>query len=123
MLKINQKLIPDLYSTNETKTNKVWINNKPIYRKVVTGNSISSEINTGITNCEDIVEMSVYIKQNNSNSWRPIPWLFVQNNAIGTAWWAGGYYFDNGKLIFQTGDTLKNISKFIAIFEYTKTTD
>lgn len=27
----------DVYSTTETKTNKVWINGKPIYRKVLTG--------------------------------------------------------------------------------------
>jgi hypothetical protein len=27
----------DIYSTTETKTNKVWIDGKPIYRKVVTG--------------------------------------------------------------------------------------
>lgn len=27
----------DVYSTTETKTNKVWINGKPIYRRVITG--------------------------------------------------------------------------------------
>ena len=110
------------YSTDEIVVGK-WIDGKPIYRKVVTGNSISSDINTNITDFEDIVKMSVYVRQNDSVSWRTIPWLFVQNNQIGYNSWAGGYYFENGILKFQIGDNLKNINKFIAIFEYTKTTD
>lgn len=32
---INKKLIKDVYSTNELKTDKVWIDGKPIYRKVI----------------------------------------------------------------------------------------
>lgn len=31
----NNLYIEDVYSTNETKTNKVWIDGKPIYRKTI----------------------------------------------------------------------------------------
>lgn len=31
---VNEK-IPDIYSTEEVKTNKVWIDGKPVYRKVI----------------------------------------------------------------------------------------
>lgn len=108
------------YSTTETIVGK-WINNKSIYRKVITGNSISSDVNTGITGYEDIIDMKVFLKQSNATSWRPLPWLFVLNDAIGSAIWAGGFYFMDGILKFQVGSNLKNISKFIAIIEYTKT--
>lgn len=33
----------DVYSTTETKTNKVWIDGKPIYRKVITGLSFGDK--------------------------------------------------------------------------------
>ena len=34
-------MLPDIYSTTETKTNKIWIDGKPIYRKCFTGTEIS----------------------------------------------------------------------------------
>ena len=108
------------YSTTETIVGK-WINNKSIYRKVITGNSISSDVNTGITGYEDIIDMKVFLKQSNATSWRPLPWLFVFFFFIGSAIWACGFYFMDGILKFQVGSNLKNISKFIAIIEYTKT--
>lgn len=39
----------DYYSTTETKTNKVWIDGKPIYRKVVTGLSVSIPSDTWVS--------------------------------------------------------------------------
>lgn len=44
----------EIYSTSEIKTNKIWIDGKPIYRKVikdinVTGN-MSEIISTGLSN-------------------------------------------------------------------------
>lgn len=39
-------VLNDVYSTTETKTNKVWIDNKPIYRRVITGTYPASSINT-----------------------------------------------------------------------------
>ena len=36
----------DIYSTTETKTNKIWIDGSQIYRKVVSGSTLSSGLNT-----------------------------------------------------------------------------
>lgn len=43
-MKINDKLLEEKYSTTETKTNQVWIDGKPIYRKVITGAWPSSNV-------------------------------------------------------------------------------
>lgn len=52
----------DVFSFQETKTNKIWINNKPIYRKIVDGgdlpNNTYKTINHGIENIEDFVNIS-----------------------------------------------------------------
>lgn len=37
----NLEMPPDIYSTTETKTNKIWIDGKPIYRKCFTGTEIA----------------------------------------------------------------------------------
>lgn len=37
-MKINEDFLPgEVYSTNEQKTNKIWIDGKPIYRRVFIG--------------------------------------------------------------------------------------
>lgn len=50
----------DIYSTTETKTNKVWIDGKPIYRKVVEfggfPNNGSKDVATGIENISRITQ-------------------------------------------------------------------
>lgn len=73
----------DTYSTSEVKTNKIWIDNKPIYRKVVslpTAKSISdgSYIDLGITfpsNADTMFlpeAVSVYGNLIYYNNYRPI---------------------------------------------------
>ena len=46
--------ISDVYSTKEVKTNKVWIDGKPIYRKVIkdinVASNMSETISTGLSN-------------------------------------------------------------------------
>lgn len=46
--------ISDVYSTSEVKTNKVWIDGKPIYRKVIKDINVTSNmsetISTGLSN-------------------------------------------------------------------------
>ena len=57
---LNPKLTGDIYSTSEVKTNRKWIDSKPIYRKVITANSLpnnsSTTINHGISNLETITK-------------------------------------------------------------------
>lgn len=47
----NMSVDKDVYSTTETQTNKVWINNKPIYRLVIqtTISVTASTLNTDVT--------------------------------------------------------------------------
>lgn len=44
----------DIYSTTETKTNKIWIDGRPIYRKVIKDINVTSNmsetISTGLSN-------------------------------------------------------------------------
>lgn len=53
------------YSTSEIKTNKVWIDGKPIYRKVIVGNSITftenttKEIQTNISNVDTNTRLDI----------------------------------------------------------------
>lgn len=50
MFMINENLIKkDIYSTAEIKTNKVWTDGKPIYRKVLTGSTPSSSVSSWTT--------------------------------------------------------------------------
>ena len=57
----NNLYIEDVYSTNETKTNKVWIDGKPIYRKVSEigdlAANIEHSINVNISNLDTMVDM------------------------------------------------------------------
>lgn len=60
----------EVYSTSEVKTNKVWVNNKPIYRKIVflntnltNGNKISL---TGIDK-DELIRINAIHKKNSNN--------------------------------------------------------
>ena len=60
----------DIYSTTETKTNKVWIDGKPIYRKVVYDTTPRSggnyNIEHGIQNYDEIVSYKTLCYQSSS---------------------------------------------------------
>ena len=113
----------ETYSTNEIKTNKVWIDGKPIYRKVY---EISSLPNNGrmyvacnIPNVQHVITMRGVMES--STEWDSMPSAYT-----------GGTLIDS-LVIERTGNTLTNIrilnntnrsgfSAFV-ILEYTKTTD
>jgi len=67
----------DIYSTSEIKTNKVWTDNKPIYRKVISTNTPSTADTTsrigylGIP-IDTLVKLESYI-QMTSTVWVPNP--------------------------------------------------
>lgn len=113
------------YSTSEVNTGKVWINGKPIYRKVVEfgsfPNNTSKTVATGIKNLARIISLEY-------------------------TWYdsADGAYFTNAridnatvmcKIQFKVNDNSLNVeglggtywssrtSQGIVILEYTKTTD
>jgi len=58
----------DIYSTTETKTNKVWIDGRTIYRKVITGNLSQAQWNHGITFDTIVSIEGVFINTNSGNT-------------------------------------------------------
>lgn len=109
---------PNVYSTEEVKTNKVWIDGKPVYRKVIndtTNRAIGSyNIPHGITNLDTLVYKSVTMYQNST-----IAFDGSATSALSSSENTGSYL--NGADISIR--TSWEIIKTIIILEYTKTTD
>ena len=115
---INKKLIQDVYSTNEVRTNKKWIDGKPIYRKVVQITTSSSNV-TSWTNLSKIDDIDLLINifgyiNSSSNIKTPVPR------------YENGSYFI--QFLLNNGYIQYRMSGFLSlpiylIIEYTKITD
>ena len=113
----------DAYSTAETKTNKVWIDNKPIYRKVVyfgdLPNDTSKSIAHGISNLGYIIHWYGFCKGKTNELQRPVPFPGISS----TNDQAVRLYSNNTTLsIACVGDNSVYGDCYVTI-EYTKTTD
>ena len=105
----------DVYSTDEVKTNKIWIDGKPIYRKCYNGTVAGSQ--TVLENSNDIdtlisVGGSVY-KAN---------WGCFNIGSYSTNEAYGGIFINlvnNSKVLYAPSQSAG--STFVAILEYTKT--
>ena len=108
------------YSTTEILTGAKWINDEPIYKKVITFYSVNA-FSYNIPDLDVIVNMKILLKTAD-NQWRTIPWLYNSGNTLPQSW-AGGYYIrtNTGEVIFQLGNDLGNIDYGHFIIEYTKT--
>ena len=110
----------DVYSTTEVKTNKVWIDGKPIYRQVLEINNPNTTwqiINLGLTNIDMIWKkdatiyvpsVSTYLDEFYKSSTDYLQVLLANNGAN-----------DIRLLVNSTNAT----NKLYLIVEYTKTTD
>lgn len=114
--------VEDVYSTTEVKTNKRWIDNKPIYRKVVQFNGLSgtsvNNIPLGLTDASEILPTSTVMLYESSGRAYSYNYNNIYNVQIDT-----GAFFDksNNRLsIKQYGDF--GFTKGYIIVEYTKTT-
>lgn len=114
----------EIYSTNEIKTNKVWINGKPIYRKVI---SISEAINQtnnvfahGISNIEfiKIKEANVFNTSNGASYSLPI---YLYNSHTATD--ALSVKVDFTNITFYMASAWNTQWQKTIVLEYTKTTD
>ena len=105
------ELPPDVYSTTETKTNKVWIDGKPIYRKVI---NLSSDLHLDVNTWTEITQ---------------IPKATIERVINLTGWSSSelGYYtFSIGAKMGTTYiEAMSYVDMMIKTFaiEYTKTTD
>ena len=120
----------DVYSTNETKTNKVWIDGKPIYRKIIEinknnlvsgDNYITYDFSTTgtVTNLELMYERQYHLinKAPANTTASNIDDWYVQLTADK----------DNNRFIITLGSVLvsriNNGYSIWILLEYTKTTD
>ena len=110
---------PEEYSTTETLTNKTWIDDKIIYRKVFNGN-LSNDSNTqtvthGISNIGTVTSISGTIFDGSSGQY----WSALCYSS--TDWC--NVRFDNTNMYLNHGGSNLNGKVYKVIVEYTKTTD
>ena len=111
----------DIYSTNEIVIGK-WINNKPLYRKVIsTGNLPNTSvknINHGINNLDKYINMYGIVSDGTYSI--PLPY-FYPSEMIST-YGIGIEASNNLSINIITGVDRTGYSGYV-ILEYTKTTD
>lgn len=103
------------YSTTETKTGETWIDNKPLYRKVIQVPEFSSAvitITTGLTNIKEIVKIDGAFFRTNTNGYYSI------DNTYMAEW----NFNSSFNLSIHTNNQYVSYKGYI-IIEYTKTTD
>ena len=110
----------DIYSTTETKTNKVWVDGKPIYRKVFF-NYFNDEYNNwypigNITNLKTVIKVEGMVKQKNDGNFINFPRCSTFDNTSSDLYING----NTGAVNIRIG---KATGELYLIVEYTKTTD
>jgi hypothetical protein len=132
--------INDIYSTTETLTNKKWINNKPIYRKVITGSTTTISKSILINaNLEEICLHSGTWSSNGGETINIFPSYItvgidsVLNKIVSLEkeYFMSGTTYPNtltvsslNREVISFGATLTPVAiDFTVIVEYTKTTD
>ena len=102
------------YSTSETNTGKKWIDGKPIYRKVITGNVSDGSIAHGLSDVNFVNAYGYFIA--NSGAFMPLPTLRVNYNNYSV-----GLYVTATNIMFDKGTDAAG-TVYITL-EYTKTTN
>lgn len=108
----------NVYSTNEVDTGKVWVDNKPIYRKVIDFGALPSSATTknvqhNISNLDTFT--NVYgIAKDSSNNTLPLP--YASTDASSNIRLA----LNNTNVTIGVGYNLSSYSAYVTL-EYTKT--
>lgn len=110
------KAIQEVYSTEEVKTNEIWIDGKPIYRKVIDlgqlPNNSTKAVETGLNSEEiRIVKISGNASTSTGNYQAGLNDINTRLSLL-----------PDGKLSIRTADDFSPYYGY-AILEYTKTTD
>lgn len=117
---INKDMIQDVYSTKEVKTNKVWIDGKPIYRKVIKDINVTSNmsetISTGLSNV-NVINIYGEYHMTDYGIVQTIPYVSSNKEYVIEI-----ISMNNGANIrYRTASTFNGKSNIV--LEYTKTTD
>lgn len=119
---INELKNAEIYSTNEVKTNKVWIDGKPIYRKVLVFQNISAKATSYHHNISDFGDL-VYAYGNwhdSTNGFQPIGTVVpdnISNYGIGIG------NFNESTFYIIIGSSRPSTNTIKIVVEYTKKTD
>ena len=118
MENIKQNL-QEVYSTNEIKTNKLWVDNKPIYRKVITGlsafsNGSAINVDTGVTTVDSLINIYGSAPRTGVQRQYPINNVYTECALVKST---GKIYLESisRDVSFSSGGYV--------VIEYTKTTD
>lgn len=112
---------PDYYSTSEVKTNKVWIDGKPIYRRVLVVNqTISSDTTIPSTIPNDASDYWIncgesYIVAPDTYSHLPL----IYPHPVGLQYQIVAWLAGKDTIALRLGSA-QSISKMVAVLEYTK---
>lgn len=112
----------NVYSINEVNTGKVWINGKPIYRKVLEFTNVPTGVtqrNHGISNFDKLINYSGYY-YNSTWGYNPIPTV-TSDNISGYGIGIGD--FKSTTFYFNIGNLRSSTNEIKLIVEYTKTTN
>lgn len=125
-MKINPKLVDGIYSTSEVDTGKLWIDGKPIYRKVLYFSNSTNiynggKFNANITNGERVWVVNAWYQNPNDTATIPMNYNLGGSNYLRTHVLnsSTGQIEINASSNF-TSSTQRNV---YIILEYTKTTN
>lgn len=110
------------YSTNEVKTNKKWVDGKPIYRKTV----VNISPNTYVDVCPDIDTVTFLWNSETSTNYTSSEcyvWGSEGNNVYSDVWRITDNGINHNKFFCRGSSSIFQNGKFTIVVEYTKTTD
>lgn len=110
--------VEEVYSTDEVKTNKIWIDGKPIYRKVISGTINATGNNQVILtgDIDSLIDYSGYINDPSENLK-----LIIGKSTYTDASGSSRIIQISNSLYMGYANNYHNLN-FYAVVEYTKTT-
>ena len=112
----------DIYSTSEVKTNNVWIDGRPIYRRVWTGTYNPGRYTDILPSGLVMIDITGYVRYTQDNGYRYWVINAPQNQAT-NVFFASVWYNDTGFVQLESTYSALAGSDCVVVFEYAKTTD
>ena len=106
------------YSTTEQNTGIKWIDNKDVYVKtiVAAGPGGNLEIDTGLTNVDTVIEMSVIMSRNDNSNTVSSTYINISDMS-----WCTEAYLSSDRTKFVVKNNKTSMKNIIVVIKYTKT--